>query len=48
MAFTKAKRSKAGWALLSLVGGLLLRQSHASAAELGGAGRREGASTAIG
>ena len=33
MAFTKAKRSKAGWALLSLVGGLLLAAPHASAAE---------------
>src|ERR1700679_2333805 len=33
MAFTKAKRSKAGWALLSLVGGLLLLASHASAAD---------------
>ena len=33
MAFTKAKRSKAGWALLSLLGGLLLATSRVSAAE---------------
>ena len=33
MAFTKAKRSKAGWALLSLVGGVLLATSQVSAAE---------------
>ena len=33
MAFTKAKRSKAGWALMSLIGGVLLMSSHASAAE---------------
>jgi invasion protein IalB len=34
MAFIKAKRSKkAGWALMSLVGGLLFLSSHASAAE---------------
>ena len=33
MAFIKAKRSKAGWALMSLVGGVLLMSSHASAAE---------------
>ncbi len=33
MAFTKAKRSKVGWALLSLVGGLMLAAPHASAAE---------------
>jgi invasion protein IalB len=32
-AFTNAKRSKAGWALLSLVVGLLFAASHASAAE---------------
>ena len=29
MVFTKAKRSKAGWALMSLVVGLLLATSHA-------------------
>ena len=33
MAFTKTKRSKAGWALTSLVGGLLLIATHASAAD---------------
>ena len=33
MALTKAKRSKAGWAILSLVSGLLLAMSHASAVE---------------
>ena len=33
MAFIKAKRSKAGWAVMSLVGGLLLLASHASAAD---------------
>jgi invasion protein IalB len=33
MAFTKAKRSKAGWALLSLLGALLLGTSYVSAAE---------------
>ncbi len=33
MAFTKAKRSKAGWALLSLAGALMLAMSHSSAAE---------------
>ena len=33
MAFTKAKRSKAGWAIASLVGGLLLAMSRACAAE---------------
>ena len=33
MAFTHAKRSKAGWALLSFVGALLLVMSRASAAE---------------
>jgi invasion protein IalB len=32
MAFTKAKRSKAGWALMSLIA-VLLMSSHASAAE---------------
>ena len=32
MAFTKTKRSKAGWAVMSLIGGLLAA-SHASAAE---------------
>ncbi len=33
MAFTKARRSKAGWALIGAVGGALLMASHASAAE---------------
>jgi invasion protein IalB len=33
MAFTKAKRSRASWALLSLAGGLLSAMSHVSAAE---------------
>ena len=33
MAFAKAKRSKASWALMRLVGGMLLATSHASAAE---------------
>jgi invasion protein IalB len=33
LAFTRAKRSKASWARMSLVGGLLLATSHASAAE---------------
>ena len=33
MAFSKAKRLKAGLSLLSLIGGLMLAMSHASAAE---------------
>ncbi|MGB7975962.1 MAG: invasion associated locus B family protein [Roseiarcus sp.] len=33
MAFTKARRSKAGWALMGAVGSALLLSSHASAAE---------------
>ena len=33
MAFTKAKRSKAGWSLMSLVSGVLLTSSNDSAAE---------------
>jgi invasion protein IalB len=33
MAFSKAKRSKAGWAVLTLVGGLMLATSQASAAD---------------
>jgi invasion protein IalB len=33
MAFSKAKRSKAGWAVLTLVGGLMLATSQVSAAD---------------
>ena len=35
MAFTKAKRSKASWALMSLVGAVLLATSYAYAADAG-------------